>query len=67
MAAQAGSMTVRVGVNSQFPLVPAVANAVVGALSSVAGLLDEQDILHVCRVLMGQVRTQCLPQSPFRL
>ena len=52
-------MNVRCGVNSLFPLVPAVTNAVVGALSTVAGLLDEQDIHHVCRVLMGQARIAC--------
>ena len=61
VVAQAGNMTVRCGVNSMFPLVPAATNAIVGALSSVVGLLDEQDILHVCRVLMGQVRCSAPP------
>lgn len=55
VAAHAGNMHVRCGANAKYPLVPAVTNVIAGALSTVAGVLEEEEIHQVCRVLLGQV------------
>lgn len=49
-------MHVRCGVNETHPLVPAVTYLLSGALHTVEGVLDEDVINSVCRVVISQAR-----------